>query len=793
MNLPEKAGQWMAWSVRHRRQVLTVMVLLDLLAISILAFVPPNVATDVQAGTFPRDDVDANAFRALRDDVSGINSELVYFELLPDAQADGQPVTDTSSIEASRSVEALYEYVDRRFQEETGEDKVLAYTGFPYLVKLVYSYFPGGSFALPETQEEYDSAVQVLEATDDGSLAFYFSDDKRATIISILYDPSGDQAATAGLINDLIAEYRALPVGAEKPYDLWNNDYLDAWGVQSWIAIVDRSVERDLGLLVPISLVVLTVILSIALRDVRRAMVAMLVVGTVLLWTLASMTALGLSVGFISMALFPLLLGVGVDYAIHVQHEALTAKRSPEDAMRHAGRRAGVALVVATVTTIAGFLVIMLSGAPMIIEVGTATVIGMALMLVASLTLLPAMTWGDGFRASDAWTRAAGWLAPRRRYLAAGLMLGVLVLLPLTTETRFATQTVQANLPDEPEPSHMLVMYDRFEEVMETTGNEAIIHQGDLTRPAAMEELIQTHLAMEDQELFDGVLSLPFVLDLKLTLDGGPLGPAQSVPAAILAPILEPVQGEPERFAAVRDQDQAGLTQLMDDMWSDDRWIPLIRSFTNADYDITWTFSFLDIPSNDETTARAVATMQAVLAQVNPTELEAHSFGTLTALDRINEQAADWLLVSAIVDLVVLGALVGWVTRSWRAIAASTTALLAGMIVWLALLSEPVFDLRLSFVYLIPLAFVTSLGSDYAVHLVNGLVRGKDAAKELAGIGRAVVFSALTTGCAFAVFLAGSIPGSVEMFAATVVAVLTAAVVTLAWVPAWFRVKPVTP
>ncbi len=786
MNLAERIADVMSACARHRGRVLAVMLVLDLVAVGILAFVPPEVETDVQAGTFPRNDPEANAFRALRADVAGINSELVYFELRDGATAAGEPVTDVRDFAASRSIEDLYDYVDRRFQEETGEDKVVAYTGFPYLVKLVHSYFPNGAFEMPATQEDYDRAVQVLESTDDGSLAFYFSEDYQSTIISILYDPFGDKAATAGLINDLIAEYRALPPGGDKPLDLWDDAYLDGWGVHSWIAIVDRSVERDLLLLVPAALAVLMVVLTVALRDVRRAAFAMLTVGNVQLWTLAAMTLLGLPIGFISMALFPLLLGVGVDYAIHLQHEALLAGG---DGLRRSGRRAGSALVIATVTTIAGFAVIMLSGSPMIMEISAATIIGMALMLIASLTVLPALMSFVPGRKRDVgpgWHALGGFLRRRRIPVAVAVVALVAIASPLAGQTQFATQTVQANLPDEPSPSHMLVMYDRFEERMETTGNEAIIHQGDLTRPAAMEEIIQTHLTMEQAELFDGVLSLPFALELHLDLEGGSLGPLQGVLDGVVAEAMAPIMGPPERFDNVRELDQSGLRSTMEGMWNDDRWAPLIRSFTDDAYTITWTFSFIDVPLDAAATGVAEETMVGIIADVGPTELDTHSFGTLTALHRINEQAAHWLTLSAVVDLVVLGALVGWFTRRWRAVAAATTTLAIGMVAWLILLSEGALDLRLSFVYLIPLAFITSLGSDYAVHMVNALVRGGNAREEVAGVGRAVVYSAFTTAAAFAVFLFGSINGSVEMFGATIVAVLVAAVVTLGIVPAWF-------
>ncbi len=777
MNFTHWLGDVMAWSARRRRVVLTVALVLSLLSGGVLLFVTPQVETDVQAGTFPRGDPQAEAFRDLRKTVAGINSELVYFELEPDVPFD------VRSREAALEIDALYTFVHDRYDDDR-EQKVLAYTGWPYLVKLVYSYFPDGSFAIPPTQEEYDAVVQILEA-DPNALAFYFSDDNRATIISILYDPAGDKAATAGRINDLIAEYREGPHG-----EVWQDAYLDGWGIQSWIDRVDRTVERDLGILLPACLVALFALLWVALRDPRRAAIGMMTVGAVQLWTLAAMTILGLPIGFISMALFPLLLGVGVDYAVHVQHEAdvMRATRSWPEALQQTGRQAGAALAIATATTVAGFSVIMISQSPMMIEVATATIIGMVLVLIASLTMLPALMSQQAGRplAQLVWVESLGRGVARHRILAVVALVALLgATVPYVPQTEYAISTVEGNLPSRPEKAHMLQMYERFQVQMRATGQESFIHQGDLTEPAAMEELVQFHMAMEEEPLFAaGVLSLPFVVDLYATLEGGGFGPLSAVPDLVLAPVVEPVQPR-EKFARARALDGAQLDAAFDGMWNDARWAPLLRSFTDAEYDITWTFSFINIEADAEATAAAEALMRRIQDAVDPA-METSFFGTLTALKRINDQAAQWLAISAVVDLMVLGTLVGVVTRSWRAVVAVSTILGGSMVVWLGLLASPLLEIHLSFVYLIPLAFITSLGSDYAVHLVMGLNRSTRRAFVYRTIGRAIVYSALTTAVAFTIFSFGSIRGSWEMFQATVVAILVSACLTLLLVPVFY-------
>ena len=127
----------MRWSGRHAPAVLVAVGLVTLGAVGVLLTVEPNVETDIQAGYFATHDEQANFFRELRADVAGVNSEIVYFELRPDAEAPDAddprcmqgaadcprvPVTDVHSMEALRAQEELFAYVDAEFQRRSSSE-----------------------------------------------------------------------------------------------------------------------------------------------------------------------------------------------------------------------------------------------------------------------------------------------------------------------------------------------------------------------------------------------------------------------------------------------------------------------------------------------------------------------------------------------------------------------------------------------------------------------------------------------------------------------------------------------
>lgn len=141
-----------------------------------------------------------------------------------------------------------------------------------------------------------------------------------------------------------------------------------------------------------------------------------------------------------------LLIGLGVDYSIHMtaryRHE-LVSGRSVDVAMSAAIRTVGVALVLATVTTAVGFLTNVTSSIPALAEFGELAAVGITVSFLLMLTFVPSVRElldrrmeragsfdTDGLEAgqSRALPNVIGKLAVLPRTFAVGILIVTLVL-----------------------------------------------------------------------------------------------------------------------------------------------------------------------------------------------------------------------------------------------------------------------------------------------------------------------------------------------------------------------------
>jgi predicted RND superfamily exporter protein len=835
-------------SAHHAWAVIGVVALLTVASVAVLVTVEPNVETDIQAGYFGTSDAQANAFRELRSKVAGVNSEIVYFELRDNARGlnpssgEVEPVDNVTDVPALLAQEELFRFVKNEFAVRSGHDKVLSDTSLPYFFRLIYAQFPHGGYEIPTNPIDHQLAAQLVISAGGPSINLYHSDNRSkapeaawdAAVMFIIYDPDTThlpKKETGGLINEIIEDYRGLAVGdcglsgVCKTYDLWEPAYLDSWGVQSWIYRIDEQVNKEAAIFTGAVFLFLTLVLLVLLRSVKRTIIGVSTLAIILLWTLAGMTAGGVSVGFISMAMFPLILGVGVDYVIHIMNE-FGAERggaaSSDAAFEAIGRRGAVALLLATLTTLSGFTIMIFSTSPMIVEICVATLLGILGTYLLAITFIPAMlhlTVRDDATEVFHPSRLTGGLAEflgRRKAVGILLLLvGTVALASQIPRVEYVIGTVEVNLPSKelwthrPERAHMLDMYERFQTQIKATGQETVITRGDggpgsLATKAAVDDMIAIHKAMVAdpfvQDAGGAVNYVPFILNLYAILQDGVVtaGPAigqdtvcPSLPPLPLQDLPLPVCGQGTNaaydptFSHIEDWTDADVQAAYADMLARPEFAPLLLTFMDEEASIAWALTFVSIPIDQEATEKADASFRAVLDQAPPVATESHYFGTLTGIKKYNDYTDFWLTMSSLASFGVIVLLVGVFTRSWRAVGAVATPMAATFIWWLGAL--PLLDIQIAFVFLIPVAFITSMGSDYAVHLAWGAHQGVDPRTLWRTTGKAVAYSAFTTLVSFFMFSRGAIRGSYEMFVACVAAIVIITATTFLAVPLFHR------
>ena len=144
----------------------------------------------------------------------------------------------------------------------------------------------------------------------------------------------------------------------------------------------------------PIAVVAAMVLLLVAMRSVRYAVVTIIPIGLVVAWLYALMYATGFSLNFVTATIGAISIGVGIDFSIHMTErfrEELRRTGTRIDALRRAANSTGVALLASAGSSIVGFVILGFAPMPMFSSFGYLTALMISLALVASLAVLPSL------------------------------------------------------------------------------------------------------------------------------------------------------------------------------------------------------------------------------------------------------------------------------------------------------------------------------------------------------------------------------------------------------------------
>jgi len=128
-------------------------------------------------------------------------------------------------------------------------------------------------------------------------------------------------------------------------------------------------------------------LLWLGFRSLWLALLANLQLLTGVIWMLAGMQILGIKMNFINAFVTTMILGVGIDYGIHIIHRISQEGLDNPEGLLETGK----AVVMAALTNVAGFGTVGLSSYPGLSSMGVVCVIGSITCLLTALTTLPAM------------------------------------------------------------------------------------------------------------------------------------------------------------------------------------------------------------------------------------------------------------------------------------------------------------------------------------------------------------------------------------------------------------------
>jgi uncharacterized protein len=146
--------------------------------------------------------------------------------------------------------------------------------------------------------------------------------------------------------------------------------------------LADALAASTLRLLV-VALIVMAAVLALVFRQSLRLVPLLVALGAVAV-LFGLMALVGAPLTMASIAVLPVLLGLGVDYAI--QWQARASEDPPGGPPMRAARTAAPTIATAALATAVGFLVLLLSPVPMVRDFGALLVVGVALSLAFALS-----------------------------------------------------------------------------------------------------------------------------------------------------------------------------------------------------------------------------------------------------------------------------------------------------------------------------------------------------------------------------------------------------------------------
>lgn len=164
-----------------------------------------------------------------------------------------------------------------------------------------------------------------------------------------------------------------------------------ATGEPAFIIAMSEEMSSSLTSMLALAFILMIFALLMVFRHVRWCLLPIPVVVIGLIWTFGAMGFLSIPMTMASMAVFPILIGLGADYAIQFHNrveEELAKGECVEEAIIDTIKHTGPAVGTAVAATSLGFIALFISPVPMIQDFGKMSLVGAILCYLVSMFVL---------------------------------------------------------------------------------------------------------------------------------------------------------------------------------------------------------------------------------------------------------------------------------------------------------------------------------------------------------------------------------------------------------------------
>ncbi|MBN1855432.1 MAG: RND family transporter [Dehalococcoidia bacterium] len=229
---------------------------------------------------------------------------------------------------------------------------------------------------VPYNQGELDAVIARFPDEVIGALL----PDSQYSLILVDVKPGLDQDELATLLTRVAdaAREASFPPGVT----------VDTTGEARFAAEMQDEMGKSLTFMLGAVVAAMILVLALVFSHVRRRLMPLVGVVVAVIATFGISGLLGVPLTMASMTVFPLLIGIGIDYFIQFHNridEEVRAGRTVAEAVKHGMKSIGPAVVLAVVCGGLGFSALFDSPVPMMVQFGGLSLVGIVLCFLAAV------------------------------------------------------------------------------------------------------------------------------------------------------------------------------------------------------------------------------------------------------------------------------------------------------------------------------------------------------------------------------------------------------------------------
>ena len=535
--------------------------------------------------------------------------------------------------------------------------------------------------------------------------------------------------------------------------------------------------------------IVIMLILLIHFRRISYIFLPLVCLSISIVWLFGSMVLLGIKFNAISVALVPLIMGLGVDYSVHLFYNyraELSKGMKPLDAIKTSIKNVGTAMFLATLTTSISFLSFLSSSIPPIRDFGILCAFGIFYAFIVTVTFEAAVVYlldkkkkrivspdgkrlslGRGMRAFSSFVLKNG------KYIAIFLTSITIIFSYSATKVSYSFSMEEFLPKNTPAMKTLGKISDLFPSASRM--EEYILIEGDICSVKTMESIYKIIENMKDDKTIarypDGRLKVESILSV---IEDA---------AKINGSIIEKFNLD-SRFIPRTDRD---LKNLLDYLYEREPSIKYVLH-RNRGYDATLIRVHL---VNEEISSEFTKSVYTELTNdvISCGNVKVTVTGPISLIYTITKSLTESQLKSTFVCLFVAGVVLIAVYRKISLGGIAMTPVILSCI-WI-IGSIYLLNYTLNVMTVMVTSLTIGLGITYAIHAIERyklvLQNSKNGEKVVedtfAHIGGAIFISALTTIAGFSILVLSPMPPEQQFGIITALTIFYALVTTLLVVP----------